>query len=412
MTVHFNQLPSRVAALPPEKALRPTVSRVDPFHDERLLRLGAGVDWWSRRHAARAIENDALTGVATKFKVRPSDCRARVEKDLRKAQQLIGALAQWRTMSSEQVEAMTGLSGVELGVKRPWAITLWGADLIDYAEAGGSFHVGTQRSSAQRLLRLSHRDASTLAWLEHLSSFTEFVALNGGDQLRQERQSPRHNVLAVELGLRVAEFAPTLELVLGESVSSYASLLEIETRKHADMTLVRRDGLRVAVEVTASDGRLREKVREVAALLRRSSRRDTIVLFFTASNRVAHRKMLKAITTEAPDLGDRIAVADASDWFPATHHAAADFPALPVAFYRGGSWVREALDSVPLVTTDPHITEVFKNARGLFGVPHWLAEGERFDFNAWLLERALPSGLPVPEGAQTGVAKPLPRLVY
>src|SRR5699024_1497858 len=84
----------------------------------------------------------------------------------------------------------------------------------------------------------------------------------------------RHNVLTTELALRAAEFTP-ITAAMGETYASMDMLLgtglgldEVKGNPAADAVFIRPDGMRVAIELTASiSGQFEKKVRRWAKLM-------------------------------------------------------------------------------------------------------------------------------------------------
>src|SRR5699024_12495167 len=108
-------------------------------------------------------------------------------------------------------------------------------------------------------------------------TFAEHVAVTGGQGWDSAHRFDRHNVLTTELALRVAEFCD-VATVLGEKQMGLPALLDAaeinpaqeDLGRKLDAGLVRRDGLLIAIETTASVGEsFRRKVTKWAQSLQR-----------------------------------------------------------------------------------------------------------------------------------------------
>jgi hypothetical protein len=163
-------------------------------------------------------------------------------------------------------------------------------------------------------------------------------------------------LLSAEFGLRVAEYLP-VGTVMGEKMSSYDLLagsgigrqvLKTGAAKRADLTIVREDGLRIAVEITATvSDHFDSKVRSWAKLLAETPLKDSglVVLFVAAESpgkikantdasatsirgRI-HSAILKALKefpgTSYDRIASRIGVATWREYFPKKHYASDRF---------------------------------------------------------------------------------------
>lgn len=231
-------------------------------------------------------------------------------------------------------------------------------------------------------------------------TYAEWLAITAAQTAPLATRHPRHDTLAAELALRLAELverdqtaAPTrptgttrptrpvvpvvpvddlrVGTVLGPLLSQFHQLLPSTYRTDGwttggpDLTLVRSDGLRVAIEVTATIGQhFHRKVRRWNDFLT-LTRSGLVVVFLTAPTLTDRgrrgqnwpgRDIAAAITTtyrtgvdtysrftdlrteagsqgrEAPkyEQTSRMLLADWTDWFPTARAANQDFPHLPV----------------------------------------------------------------------------------
>ena len=142
-----------------------------------------------------------------------------------------------------------------------------------------SFYRPSDSKACNRLI------APALTWPERLPATAGYEWSAGG-------QHDRHNELAAELALRAAEHEP-IEGVLGEKLSTVHLLagsglnkpVNRANNRRADGVLIRPDGLRIVLELTATPSKsLKEKVRTRAKLLtERPSKTSGIVIVFVAA---------------------------------------------------------------------------------------------------------------------------------
>lgn len=182
--------------------------------------------------------------------------------------------------------------------------------LVEICQMGAMFLPG-ERVREGLLLRPT-KPGELLHKIERQMSYAEWLSTSAGMPFDSDRQFARHNVLATELGLRMAEFG-NVGTALGEKLSSMAMLAYTGVRDPvpttgtaggSDLTLVRTDGLRIAVEVTASvhGGWFSEKVERLVRILhhRPLARTGLCVLFVVAPRREtvsqAPREVLRKVS--------------------------------------------------------------------------------------------------------------------
>jgi hypothetical protein len=451
----LNRTPSRIPLHP-----RRAAERIDPYWAS-MWRTGSMGDWFSADEY-RALRDAGVVKAPSWLRMSAEDAMARVLLPRHREQILrtLAALDQWRTMTVQQVEAMADVEGLCTG-ERSLLSAMWNAGLVDLCEMGAAFGRGLRDRDAL-LLRPGRPGAAHRAFEETLS-YVEWVSMTAGIPLDSDRQAARHNILATELGLRVAEFG-NAAMVLGEKLSAM-SLLAYEgvgapvpttgVGGSADLTIVRGDGLRVAVEMTASvgggwsGGKVERLVRTLArrplaetglcALFVVAPRKEAAALDPREVLRRVKRDVLRAVRAYPGPLSDptanRVGVVSWTDYFPAAHTAAPGFPTLAVERPTGAGTQSDAdedrvwepaafLDpsSVPFVPLRPEaMRAVIDNAAGLRGVPHMLRSSTARPCLSDLSVRQMGlTGIPQVEGTRaldegrgaTG-ARALPtRLVY
>jgi len=177
---------------------------------------------------------------------------------------LLGAIHGWKTCTTEQVAALTGREDLWSGSAMPYARSI-AAGLVELGVT--SFAEGRPK-----LLRARKSWEAHDRLLKELS-LSQLLTVTGGGAWATGPDTPRHNVLTTELALRVAELCD-IATVLTEEYSRLSELAgpptsgdswTINPRAAADFTIVRRDGLRIAVEVTATTSKnLERKIQSYA----------------------------------------------------------------------------------------------------------------------------------------------------
>lgn len=398
-------------------------------------------DWYSaddvRRLAAAGIcERPPWLRMETSYARRRVFAARNRETVLR----IIAALDQWRTMMVQQVEALTDTTGIAGGYTS-LVSALWNHGLIELCATHAAF---TRTVNRQTLLLRPAQSSEALQTFSETISAEEWLTVTAGLPLDGDRQYARHNTLATEFGLRLAEHAK-VGMALGEKLSSMALLAYAATgaaappRTHnsADLTVVRADGLRIAVEMTANLGpRLRSKVEHLVRVLddRALAQTGLTVLFVVAPRQdgaTTSAAMSRAVKWEVQQAvhrfrgshlaptHSRVAVTRWEDLFPAPGMVVDDFARLPAERPTGpgflgereapGVWQREHLldpEALPFSPEDSSaMLRVIRNGRSLRGVPHAL----RADAVHRRTQRH-PS--PAQIGPKGNLSAVLPQLVY
>lgn len=402
--VPLSRLASRTPVHPRRAALR-----ADPFWSS-MWRTGSTGDWYSVEDF-RALAAIDQVAVPRWLRMSAEEARERVlaSKNRESVYRVIAALDQWRTMTVEQLEAVTDIAKFTFG-DRSLLATMWNAGLIELCEMGSLFRPGERHHNG--LLVRPTRPGAMLRELVEQMSYSEWLSTSAGMTFDADRQFARHNILATELGLRMAEFG-NVGTVLGEKLSSMSLLAysgvgdpvpTTGVNNGADLTLVRNDGLRIAVEVTASvsGGWLYDKVERLVRIMHQRPLAHTglCVLFVIAPRREIvlnePREMLRKVKKDIQKAvhafpgkhfdptAARIGVVSWPDLFPDGESAAPDLRQLPIERPTGPGYIGDPnaenvwerayfLDpsSVPFTPDNPEaMTAVVDSAAGLRGVPH------------------------------------------
>ncbi|MBC9927391.1 hypothetical protein [Leucobacter sp. cx-169] len=428
--------------------------RLDPFWDYVWSR-GSVAQWRSRRkeqsrryagvgRAASWFHTDAEFVEAAGANLH----RARREVKLG----VMGALDSWRTMTAQQASAFLGESCL-LTSSAQLVRELYALDLVDVGSDAGFSDKRVTGDDVREWLIRPTRSTQFQKLIAPTLTFPESVHLTGGDAYLTGGQYDRHNVLATELGLRLAEFTRAAA-VLGEKWCGATELLfegwgrttpYPSLQNRADLAVVRPDGLRVAIEMTASAGgkSFDRKVAKWAQQLavQPLSEQGTVVLFVVcgeqhpktgdtdALRRQVQAAIVRAVRSFPGNPGnlvaERMLVASWTDWFPGRHQLIDNFDKLP-AWYPAKMVGAQGMEQVwaqtelfnqaafpyaPAAGLDP--LAVAANARTLAATPHWMREDDipQIAFDA--VKEMWPAGPPgvtreqlVGRGARAAITLP------
>ncbi|WP_344789750.1 hypothetical protein [Gryllotalpicola daejeonensis] len=335
---------------------------------------------------------------------------------------VLGAVAQFRTLSVDQLAQITGRPGL-LREHNEILGELFAAGLIDLGTAGGSSLLGgVGRSLLVRPARTDVYDKKVAPLLTR----AENAGITGGSGWASDQQYPRHNALATTTLLRLAEFVETGG-VAGELLSSYGDLAQVRSGlprpaspASPDGVFLRSDGVAVALELQISVGpNVRSKIRRIAELLHSVRLADSglVVLMVTARRRAAsgdvHRQLRSWVREAVRDFpgarGDRTAdrffLAAYEDWFPDRHQVLPEFlemvawrPSGPVNDPWTQASILDVVGDLPFDPADPsRIEAALTNVRTLRGTPYWLRGGQRPPIWASTVVAAgFPNGIPRP----------------
>lgn len=399
MTYRLEELASNAPAHPHRSALR-----LDPYWDG-VWQHGSVAQWTSREHLER-MEASGIAGKRPReLATDPAVAASRLAWNWQEKLDLLGVLSSWRTVTAEQFAAITGHDLSSVRVARAIG-DLFALDLIDTGALWSPGSAG-KAASRGRMLRPSASQAFEQL-IAPLMTYPEWVSVTGGEKFLTGGQYDRHNVLTTELALRVAEHLP-VATILGERQAGMADLayrgcgVEVpptleRSQKAGDAVIVRGDGLRVVVEVTASWSKAAERKALLWAetLERRPLDDSGLVVLFVVADRTnaghgsrrsldpAVRKGVANAVRFRPGTihnrtAERMFVVDWRDWFPARAEATDDFLFLAAQRPSGpaGAWETASLldaTDVPTPSRLPHPTAVAHYAAGLRLVPHQLRE--------------------------------------
>lgn len=389
-------------------------ARLDPFFGSMLVTASGGLtaSWMTRRMSTRFEQ----LGIAHRKPVKRSLSEEEAldaivngtAKWRRSCLEVLGALSVWRTATSEQVAAIIG----DPKMANEWrsqAHVLWAAGLVQE----GTVTPPAGMNHFPRLYRLD-RLGPWEKLAKHLR-FEEWLGVIGARQWGAGASHDRHNLIATEIGLRIAEFC-RIGTALGETpvrnIVDPSCSVPARSPRAADGVVVRRDGLRIAIEATAAITGLDEKVSAWADILSRDESRSTVVVFVdiwrsateagmsASAGRFSHnirqvvaRESSATMARVSARVPERIGVIRWEDWFPgpglvddgALLGLTAEFHTGP----REKPWAAvDLLDPSFNPVRDPAKREVITNARSLYGVPHWLRSGEKRDWTPRLVRWA------------------------
>ena len=322
----------------------------------------------------------------------------------------LAAVGMWRTVTAEQLAAITGLRTILDGREMRPAFQ---AELVER----GTLMTELGWTGPPRSVQLYRPVGTGLDPVTDMLGYADWVAVTGGYPWTRGHQQDRHNLLATELGLRVAEHCD-VGAVLGESLSRHDLLSpgsDIDpSNRCADLTIVRKDGMRIAVEITGSINRdFARKADRWAELLAAtdSDRTGLAVVFVDAAPpdrgqqvgadmwRTMRAQVARAAHQVPGSAGrrvpERMAAVRWRWWFPASRTGSHAFAALQCVRPTGPAGHRwqpvNLLDPAGLRAPagDHGDAAAVANCAALLGVPHWLRQRHpATDFDQVLLRRA------------------------
>jgi len=318
----------------------------------------------------------------------------------------LGAVNLWRTATGQQLAAITGQPGLNSPTSDETGL-LFDAGLIQR----GRFCYPGVRSLNQAPEVFRPDTQADKVDLRNLR-YADWLGATLGGQSIKGHQYDRHNILTTELSLRAGEICP-LRSVLGEAAATWPKLFGSKLRpnphRSADAVWIREDGLKIAVELTATiTPATIKKIEQLAELLARDKSKSLVVLFVVAAQpqdsrandvtgrlrqavkKSAHSSMSRILA----EVDRRMTIAKWSDWFPAPGLAEPEFVQL-----RAQRYSAKDDDWLPTNLLDPYdvsfpgadfdaMHAMFANLNDVLGTPWWMRTGEGADLDAYLIEKA------------------------
>lgn len=317
----------------------------------------------------------------------------------------LGTINLWRTVSGEQLAAMNGRSGLASPTSDVIGL-LFDAGLIQR----GRFHYAGRALDTMPEIFRPNPQAGKIN-LRQFLRFKDWLGVTFGGPLMSGHQYDRHNLLTTEFALRAAEICP-LRSVLGESLATWPRLFESSLRpnpnRSSDALFVRDDGLKIAIEMTATVTTATvTKIDQLAELLARDVSRSVVFLFIIAPQPGSDhelevgRRLRQAIKKSShssrsrilAEVEKRMVIARWVDFFPGPGLVTRDFIPLRAKRYSAAEddWVDiDLLDpySAPF-DVDPYVVEeTSRNLNDVLGVPWWCRTGPGADYDALLIRMA------------------------
>lgn len=394
-----------------------THNRTDPYWDS-IWAPGSQAHWaTSDQERARAAGSSK--SVNQRFLMDNDEAVRVLTSNRFRAERLAGwsAIDSWRTLTAEQVAALTGCTQF-LDPRFSAVAASFSLDLLDIGSFPHAIH-GRPGLNRDVLYRPSISDAFDKT-ISPTLTYPEWLGVTGGYPWSSAGQYDRHNVLAAELALRAAEYLP-IGTVLGEKYATVDLLagtglgktVNRPDNRRADGVIVREDGLRIAYELTATaSAAFESKVRRWAQIIsERPLETSGLVIVFIAAphpkrsnigrdprNEIYRR--LSKVLQEFPGTGAdspaaRIGVASWDEWFPARHEMSEAFLSLQADFALAGG--RGAAKWEPRkILTDYAFgrwhtfdaAAVIDNSKLIAGTPFWLRTGDHTRLIGTPMQRA------------------------
>ena len=300
---------------------------------------------------------------------------------------ILGFLHMWRTATAQQVARALGEPALASGKHRLWFYLL-ALGVIERGIQRGSVLTHTPALQAEETIFRVGTHQHYRRNLEPHLTIPERVAITGGANFDAKRQYPRHNVLTTEIGLRSLEQS-WCALALGEQFAGHDLLTLNPVGGHflgtggwaaADAVLIRKDGMRIAIELTtAGSPKFAEKANRWGRLLSLHRLNDCglAVIFVVAPtehNQIhVHMRSVRAAVAKAaqqnPGLvkdrtANRMGVVAWGDWWDKAGNG--DFGSLSVWTPDGNQWVRKRFADPPKLD-NPQLLQVISESRLLAG---------------------------------------------
>lgn len=274
-------------------------------------------------------------------------------------ERIVAALTSWRVLTSQQVSCFTQ---IEQKKANETLSKILRAGLVERGRMVSHFE-GVSTPAMYRLRKGRELDR----YLERIGEERKATILLGQEAGAAGHE--RHDLLGAEIALRAAETVSGLQGALGERSAAAKDLLGAASGARGDVVLVRRDGLRIVVEVTTQP-RIEDVMKKMSrwgrllAEFGGITKTGLVVVFVAANYDGAHGRLEalkknfdKAMTAQA--LGSMgqpapvshvhtarssVFVASCEEWFPAAWFISERFSRLSVHFsVVPGEWGEVAL---------------------------------------------------------------------
>ncbi|MGC2939849.1 hypothetical protein [Brevibacterium sp. FAM 24638] len=380
--------------------------RVDPFYDGLWTHGSQGL--WTRFSEAKAQHEAGLVRLPKYLDIGKEEAMARVTITNQWGLKLafLSALDAYRTVTAEQMVALTGAK-FHLSHGSPFVPGMFASGLIDMGRVSSALAPG-RAGTLGHLYRPSRTTSFDRDLAPHMT-YPELVSVTGGQPWTSGGLYDRHNTLSTELMLRLAEYTD-IATMLGEKFSTFDMLFgsgvgrkPIESGRRGDGVIIRPDGVRVVMEVTASmsPDSFNTKVRRWAEYFDAYPYESNgVVVCFVIANptqdmsshskvaRNSVKRALRKAASQNPGFGrtrsrHRMLFTDWQDWFPARGEVSTDF--LDMIAYRPSAEAHGPDEECSMLLDDsldlPNPTfeplAVVDNAAGLRQTPLWLRAGKQ-----------------------------------
>jgi len=407
------------------------VGRLDPYYDGVWTSDVRGVLWATRKRTDRLIAAGLAKWIPRHLSITFEQAVARLGWAWEVKLAYLGALQTWRTLTAEQLTAITGFDAAAR-TGRTVLAELYALGALQAGFAWSPSRAPGRNTPATTVYRIA--DSTVLRrHFDPMLTYAEWISITGGTRW-SAGAADRHDLLAAELAIRLTErpgMLDSIATVLGERFSSLHDLafhgpgFDVPpqvTDRAADMVIVRADGLRIVVELQARNTRaLDAKLHGWARAMEAHSVDETgvvvLVLLAPGPDDLGDAKQIRHAVSRAVRArpgtlrnrtADRFLVAEWTDWFPAAREASAAFGRLAAkrlnlaASMADNVWEDVDLLAGSALTSPSRLVEplaVATNAAGLRGTPIALRrEGQ---------SRPDLSGVPVARTGLDGVLEEL-----
>lgn len=417
--VPFAELPSRN----PVESTR-AEHRLDPYFDH-MWDYATNARWTSLKTKRDLAARGKGRLRATEKLWTPEEAMSRIATRGTKTRtarlSALATLGLWRTAIPDQVAAFTGSATFSHAESTDRDLLL-ASELVQ----DGRLAAGTYGGGLHQVLRPDYR--GNFPQMARLLNYGDWIGVTAGQEWKWGSQFDRHNLLGTEIGLRAAEYCD-IATSLGEALATFKLLAPPKKVKvsgasgAADAVLLRRDGLRIAIEITASmTAGLKQKIEAWADVLARDVNKTMVVIFVEAQHPERHppgertvmidhlRKWIYDASRKEPEyqfrkVFDRMGYVRWGDWFPGSGLISPSFVPLSVTMGHTGGATPDArwrqLDlmnpaDVPKPNDAADATAFIENAHNWFGIPHWTRDpAQQIDMFQVVCERAgIKAGAP------------------